>query len=209
MDAHIFVDNSNAFGGAQRAAGEHEQAAVWLAVRIYYKNFFALVERGLNPVTRVLAGSVPPGNDALWESARRLGYNTELLRRVENDDGRLIEQGVDEIAHLKIANALLDFDAPQTLVLVTGDGNDADFGTSFTKQAERALKRGWHVSVWSWKAQLSGKFSRLAANHPDRMNVNAFDPYYREVTFVQEGTYYIGGSSVKIAGRVVSRLRDA
>lgn len=102
MDAHVFIDNSNVFGGAQRAAHVLEPGALWMAVRIYYRNLFTLIERGLNPVTRVLAGSVPPGNDALWESARRCGYDTDLLRRVENFDGRLVEQGVDEIAHLKI-----------------------------------------------------------------------------------------------------------
>lgn len=209
MDAHIFIDNSNAFGGAQRAAAQQEPGAVWLAVRIYYRNLFALVERNLNPVTRVLAGSVPPGNDALWEGARRCGYNTDLLRRVEKDDGRLVEQGVDEIAHLKIANVLLDYDAPQTLVLITGDGNDSDFGTSFTKQAERAVRRGWNVVVWSWQSQLSGKFGRLAEAHPALMKVRTFDPYYKQITFVQEGVYYLGGTIIKVAGRIVSKLGDA
>ncbi len=44
--------------------------------------------------------------------AQRGGYDTDLLRRVEADDGRLIEQGVDEMLHLKIANALLDSKRP-------------------------------------------------------------------------------------------------
>lgn len=209
MNGHIFIDNSNTFGGAQRAALKIESGAVWISVRIYYKNLFTLVERGITPITRLLAGSVPPGNDALWESARRHGYNTDLLQRIEKDDGRLVEQGVDEIAHLKIANALLDYEAPQTLVLVTGDGNDADFGTSFTKQAECALKRGWNVSIWSWRAQLSGKFARLAASHPGKMTINAFDPYFKEITFLQEGVYYVNGASIRIGGRVVSKLRQA
>ena len=209
MDAHIFIDNSNAFGGAQRAAAQQEPNAVWLAVRIYYRNLFALVERQLNPVTRILAGSVPPGNEPLWDGARRCGYNTDLLRKVEKDDGRLVEQGVDEIAHLKIANVLLDYDAPQTLVLVTGDGGDSDFGTSFTKQAERAVRRGWNVVVWSWQSQLSGKFGRLAEEHPLLMKVKTFDPHYKQITFVQEGVYYVGGTSIKVGGRIVSKLSDA
>jgi len=208
MDAHIFIDNSNVFGGAQRAAGKLEASAVWLAVRIYYRNIFARIENGLNPVTRVLAGSVPPGNDALWENARKSGYNTDLLQRIEGDDGRLVEQGVDEIAHLKIANVLLDFDPPQTLVLVTGDGHDSDFGTSFTKQAERAIKRGWNVVIWSWEAQLSSRLSRLAEQHAGQMKICTFDPYYKELTFIQEGVYYVGGTSIRVAGRVVSRPRD-
>ncbi|WP_369958377.1 NYN domain-containing protein [Pseudomonas benzenivorans] len=206
MDAHIFIDNSNAFGGAQRASSKEEPEAIWLAVRIYYKNFFKLIEKGYRAKTKVLAGSVPPGNDVLWDHARATGYNTDLLRKIESDDGRLIEQGVDEIAHLKIANALLDHEPPQTLVLVTGDGNNSDFGTSFTQQAQRALRQGWNVVVWSWKDQLSGKFSRLAEKSAGKMQVNIFDPHYKQITFVQGGTYDVSGSTVNVSGRVVSRL---
>lgn len=205
MDSHIFIDNSNIFGGAQRAAATLEPDALWMAVRIYYKNFFQLLEKELNPKTKILAGSVPPGNDVLWEHARRHGYNTDLLKRIEHDDGRLVEQGVDEIAHLKIANVLLDYEAPQTLVLVTGDGNDSDFGTSFTKQAERALKRGWQVHVWSWKDQLSGKFERLSDIAPGKLKVRKLDTFYNSITFVQGGTYDVNGTLVNISGRVVSK----
>src|SRR5262245_868408 len=100
MAHHIFVDNSNIYGGAQRAAGTIEPGAHWMSVRIYYRNLFRLIE-GEDVATRVLAGSVPPGNDALWQVARDLGYNTDLLQRVEQDDGRLVEQAVDEMLHLK------------------------------------------------------------------------------------------------------------
>ncbi len=204
MDSHIFIDNSNIFGGAQRAAATHEPEAVLMAVRLYYRNFFQLLERETNPVTKVIAGSVPPGNEGLWEHARRYGYNTDLLNRVESDDGRLVEQGVDEIAHLKIANVLLDYKPPQILVLVTGDGNDSDFGTSFVKQAERALQRGWDVHVWSWADQLSEKFARLSSIKTGNIVVNKLDTYYKSITFTQGGTYDINGSQVSISGRVVS-----
>jgi len=205
MESHIFIDNSNVFGGAQRAAGEIEPEALWMAVRIYYKNFFRLIENGYQPTTKILAGSVPPGNEILWDHARSTGYNTNLLKRVASDDGRLVEQGVDEICHLKIANALLDHDPPQTLTLVTGDGNDSDFGTSFLRQAERALKQGWNVNVWSWKAQLSGKFQSLADRSTGKMKVQTLDPYYKSITFVQGGTWDVNGSTVNVSGRVVSK----
>src|SRR6516225_11488788 len=88
MARHIFIDNSNMYGGAQRAAEKLDPGAVWLAVRLYLRNFVNLIE-GRNATTRVLAGSVPPGNEGLWQTARDLGYNTDLLKRVERDDGRL------------------------------------------------------------------------------------------------------------------------
>jgi hypothetical protein len=206
MDAHVFVDNSNIFGGARRAAETLEPEAVWLAVRMYYKNFFRLVEHGFNVRTRVMAGSVPPGNDELWEYSREAGYDTDLLHRVAKDDKGLVEQGVDELLHLKIANALLDYDPPQALVLCTGDAHDADYGTSFRMQVIRALKRNWDVHVWSWKDQLSGKFEKLKDRAGTKITVHLLDPYYKRVTFVREGEYEIYGARVAIKGRVVHKL---
>jgi hypothetical protein len=97
----------------------------------------------------------------LWQAARNLGYDTDLLQRVEQDDGRLTEQAVDEMLHLKMANALLDYEPPQTLVIVGGDGKDSNWATSFSGHAERALKRGWNVEVWSWRRQLTGRYDAL------------------------------------------------
>lgn len=205
--AHIFVDNSNIFGGAQRAAAELEPEAIWLAVRLYYDHFFQLLEHQLSPITRVLAGSVPPGNDELWKYARQAGYDTDLLKKVEKNDGSLTEQGVDEVLHLKIANVLLDFDAPQTLVLATGDAHDSDYNTSFRQQVHRALKRGWTVHVWSWKDQLSGRFARLFGHGTGRLFIHELDPWYKSITFVHGGEYDINGVHVSIKGRIVHKLR--
>lgn len=166
MARHVFVDNANIYGGAARAAQTIEPGTLWMSIRVYYRNLFNLIE-GADVSTRVLAGSVPPGNELLWQAARDLGYNTDLLRRVEQDDGRLIEQAVDEMLHLKIANALLDHDPPQTLVIASGDGRDSQWETSFPGQAERALKRGWDVEVWSWVTNLRNNMTSFVALMPD------------------------------------------
>ena len=205
MARHIFIDNSNVYGGAQRAAGTLEPAVLWMSVRVYYKNFFKLIE-GNSALTRVLAGSVPPGNDALWQTARDLGYNTDLLKRVEQDDGRLTEQADDEMLHLKIANALLDYEPPQTLVVASGDGRDAQFSTSFPGQVERALKRGWNVEVWSWKQQLTKKYDALCRSYSPRLIVKLLDPYYDCITFVQGGEYTVRNDTIKVKDRIVGRL---
>ncbi|MBI4314549.1 MAG: NYN domain-containing protein [Chloroflexi bacterium] len=206
MDSHIFIDNSNMYGGAQRAAGTNEPAALWMAVRLYYRSFFLLIEGSDTAITRMLGGSVPPGNDALWQHARDAGYNTDLLKRVENDSGNLVEQGVDEVMHLKIANVLLDYEPPQKLIICTGDGNESDFGTSFLQQAKRALKRGWHVDVWSWKDQLSGKFDRLRGTGSGTLTVNELDNHYWYITFVRRGTYFVGTTPVAVADRIVHAM---
>lgn len=204
--AHMFIDNSNLIGGAQQAALERE-GAPWPAVRMYWRNFFELIESDYLPVTRCLAGSLPPGNDELWEYSRKHGYDTSLLKRVENDDGRAAEQAVDEVMHAKIAGVLLDYDPPQTLVLVTGDGNTSDFGTSFFQQVQRAIKRGWNVDVISWGGQLSKKFQLLAARHHDQITIIELEQYYPSITFLVEGNFHHkDGTPVHVRQRIVSRL---
>ena len=199
MARHVFVDNSNIYGGAQRARETLEPQALWMSVRVYYRNFFNLIEGG-DVATRVLAGSVPPGNEPLWQAARDLGYNTDLLKRVERDDGRLGEQAVDEVLHL-------DHEPPQVLVIASGDGLDSEYATSFPGQAERALKRGWTVEVWSWAAQLTGKYDALCLAYRGRIIVKVLDPYYKSITFLQSGKYRVDGATVEVAARVVSPLR--
>lgn len=128
---------------------------------------------------------------------------------MQTDDGRLAEQAVDEMLHLRIANVLLDFRAPQTLVLVTGDGRDTEFGNSFTRQAERALNHGWDIEVWSWHHCLSGRFARLASPTGRRVQIHELNQYYRSITFIQGGQYQVQGVTLNIGGRVVSQLPRA
>jgi hypothetical protein len=206
--AHMFVDNSNIIGGAQKAAMDCE-GAPWPAVRVYWRNFFQLIESDYLPVTRVLAGSLPPGNEKLWEYARKYGYDTSLLKRVRQDNGRLAEQAVDEVMHAKIAGVLLDYEPPQTLVLATGDGAEGKFGTSFLQQVQRALKRGWCVDVYSWKRLLSHNFLRLAKRQPDKIKVIELEKYYSSITFIREGAYrQKDGSTLHVAERIVDPLPD-
>jgi hypothetical protein len=207
MARHVFVDNSNIYGGAQLAASGIEPGGHWLSVRVDYRNLFRLIE-GDDVATRILAGSVPPGNEALWQTVRDLGYDTDLLIRVEQDDGRLGEQAVDEMLHLKIANAVLDHEPPQTLVIASGDGLVSKWGTSFPGQAERALKRGWNVEVWSWKETLTGQYDRLCREYQGRCIVRVLDPYYLSLVFLKAGEYTTDGVSMTVAQRNVVPLND-
>lgn len=202
---HIFIDSSNIYGGAQRAARTLEPHVPWSAMRIYFRNLFTLLERGGEVTTRVLAGSLPPGNEALWDHARTYGYDTDLLRRIERDDGRLVEQGVDEMLHLKIANALLDFPSPQTLVIASGDGRISNFNTSFVDQVKRALRLNWEVEVWSWKEQMTGAYRTIAAD-TNQISIHRLDPYYRSITFIKAGTYVVADAPMVVGERVVSAL---
>lgn len=109
---------------------------------------------------------------------------------------------MDELLHLKIANVLLDHSPPQTLILVTGDGRVGRYGTDFLQQAERTLRRGWSVEVWSWKACLSRKYQQLADTAGGGIRIFELDPYYENITFLKAGTYREG----VVAGRSVVKL---
>ncbi|NHO40416.1 NYN domain-containing protein [Acetobacter ghanensis] len=204
---HIFLDNSNIFGGAQRAAREVE-GAPWQSVRVDYQHLFAVIRRRRTSLGySMLAGSVPPGNDALWTAAQVAGFDTTLLKRVESDDGRLVEQGVDEVIHLKIGNILLDEDTPGTLVILTGDGAITEQGSSFTKQVERAAKRQWNVEIWSWRSQLSPKLRDMRLKYPDHVTVYFLDEWYWGLIFIKSGTYTVKNDQVTMQGRSSHGIR--
>lgn len=205
-NTHIFLDNANIYGGAQQAAKEFE-GVPWQSVRVEYASLLRLLTWGKNQrKTSMLAGSVPPGNEALWQAARDAGFDTTLLRRVENDDGRLVEQAVDEAIHLKIANILLDEEEPGIIVLATGDGRATPQGCSFTQQVVRAAKRGWRVEIWSWRSQLSKYLRDTRTRYPDLISVYKFDEWYREIVFIKGGTYPVGSSTLEYNSRRVESL---
>jgi hypothetical protein len=167
-----------------------EPAVPWFAFRIYFRNLYDLVTNGRGTMTKVLAGSVPPETEDLWTYARNLGFNTDLLHRVEKFEGGKSEQGVDEMLHLKMSNAVHDYDAPQIMALLTGDGKVSDYGTSFPDQVKRALKRGWDVEVYSWTPSLSKNYQALMREYPTQLKIVELDTYYEQLTFVKGGEYY-------------------
>nr|POE93343.1 hypothetical protein CFP56_19355 [Quercus suber] len=73
---------------------------------------------------------------------------------------RMIEQGVDEILHLKILESVVDTDAPSTIVLATGDAAQAEYSKGFMAMVERALKKGWKVELVSWSANISMMYQK-------------------------------------------------
>jgi hypothetical protein len=205
---HIFIDNSNIYGGAQAVALEREKVPTWKCVRLNYQNLFRLIRyQRTNIRTVMLAGSVPPGNEALWDAAREAGCDTTLLRKIRwPDGGGFQEQGVDEVIHLRIGNVILDADVPGTIVIGTGDGAQTNQGCSFTDQVVRAAKHGWQVEIWSWKAQLSARLRDTRIRFPGKVTILKLDDWYPSLTFIKGGTYDVGGKSVVIVARSAAGL---
>lgn len=154
-------------------------------VPLSFFNFAMILERG-RPVTKgVLAGS--DALESI-EEARQMGYEVNLLERVYKEKEprflrrragnqpwdlqlsagseseshmpvrRRVEQGVDEILHLKMLESLLDCEVPSTIVLATGDAAEAEYSGGFLKMVERALGRGWKVELVAFEENMSSAY---------------------------------------------------
>ncbi|KAJ5570543.1 uncharacterized protein N7459_009973 [Penicillium hispanicum] len=151
-----------------------------------FTNFSLIMERGRPTAKRVLVGSdrLPAINEA-----EKLGYEANILDRVHkvkhatsrqaklqraNGLGshsaslgpetvgaeRWVEQGVDEILHLKILESLVDAAQPATIVLATGDAAEAEYSGGFMRMIERALGRGWNVELVSFSQVTSNAYRK-------------------------------------------------
>ncbi|WPH00188.1 Hypothetical protein R9X50_00301100 [Acrodontium crateriforme] len=96
---------------------------------------------------------------------------------------RMIEQGVDEILHLKILESVVDYDKPSTIVLATGDAAQAEYSQGFMAMVERALKKGWKVELVSWSANISMMYRKKewAKAWGEQFKVIFLDDYAEEL----------------------------
>ncbi|KAF4276507.1 hypothetical protein KXW98_000496 [Aspergillus fumigatus] len=187
---HVFVDMSNIMVGFHDSVKLARNIPVKTRIRrlpLSFQNFSLILERGRPAAKRVLVGS---DRFAAIDESQKLGYEANILDRVhkvkhvtrqlkyrknprvssreggsgsETNDApeeRWVEQGVDEILHLKILESLVDTDEPATIVLATGDAAKAEYSEGFMKMVERALQRGWNVELVSFSQVTSFAYRR-------------------------------------------------
>lgn len=174
---HVFVDLSNIMVGFHDSMKVSRGIPITTRVPrlpFSFENFSLVLERGRKTEKRVLVGSDRYRETG---EAEKAGYETNILDRVQKGrylaqrplrtrkgqrhgakqaivsetngmaEERWVEQGVDEILHLKILESLIDTEQPATIVLATGDAAEAEYSEGFMKMVERALKRGWMVEL--------------------------------------------------------------
>lgn len=174
-----------------------------------FYNLSLIMERSRPTAKKVLVGSDRlPSID----EAETLGYETNILDRVNKvkhtsnrmyqlcrgpasqwlsngpekvgaTGNRWVEQGVDEILHLKILESLLDTEEPATMVLATGDAAEAEFSGGFMRMVERALQRGWTVELVSFSLVCSNAYRRreFRSQWGKRFRLIELDPYVEEL----------------------------
>jgi hypothetical protein len=95
-----------------------------------------------------------------------------------------VEQGVDEILHLKICESVLDNPGrPGTIVLATGDAAEAEYSDGFLRTIERALEHGWKVELMSWRKSISALYKRREwrGRWEDRFRIVELDDYAEDL----------------------------
>ncbi|KAB2580019.1 hypothetical protein BFW01_g5462 [Lasiodiplodia theobromae] len=94
-----------------------------------------------------------------------------------------VEQGVDEILHLKMLESVVDVDKPSTIVLATGDAATAEYSQGFMRMVERALKKGWRVELVSWQAGISNAYKKrdFRQKWGDAFRIISLDDYVEDL----------------------------
>lgn len=94
-----------------------------------------------------------------------------------------VEQGVDEILHLKMMESIIDAERPSTMVLATGDAAQAEYSQGFMKMAQRALQKGWKLELVSWSKNISQAYKKAEFRREwgDRFKIVELDDYAEEL----------------------------
>jgi hypothetical protein len=94
-----------------------------------------------------------------------------------------VEQGVDELLHLKMCQSLLDSELPSTMVLATGDGAEAEMSDGFLAHVERALRLGWKVELITWRQQTNGGYKRRGFRQKwgDQFTITELDDFLEDL----------------------------
>ena len=186
--AHVLVDNSNIFIGAQLNGNVRD-----LSIRVNIRALCQIVEGALPCVFRGVEGS-NSGSGRIWREWSNNGYSVFLA-------GRRGERSSEATLMQRIQADTQD-DVQDILVLVTGDGSESQASSSFTRLATAAATRGWQVHVWSWEQSLSGKFKDLKQRYSDNISILFLDKEKGQITFRagQSGSGSGGTAAAKDGG---------
>lgn len=159
-ETYIFIDISNIYVGFYNYIMYNCKKYKICNPNIDYNTLFTIIEKERNIKKKIIIGSKNKENTKKVKKSEKekkiftkSGYEVFLLERINNK-----EKGVDELLHNKIMETLL-FEIPGTIIIASGDGKPSDYSdNSFYKICLEALKRGWNVTIISWKKQLSKNY---------------------------------------------------
>jgi NYN domain len=107
----------------------------------------------------------------------KLEYKIEL-RHSQKKENRWKEKLVDEGLQEKMTEVLKSHSTPGIVVLVTGDGNVAEYSDGFPPCLEKFLEAGWKAELYSWQRSSSQKWYGLQDKYPE-LRVESFTRWVR------------------------------
>jgi hypothetical protein len=141
-------------------------------VHLKYAELMARVIQG-RPTARKFAGGVMP--DVVCRHWRQQGFS--VRGGAKDDHGA----NIDDLLHAQILDTVTTEPVPGILVLLTGDGNINSGRTSFPRCVATALRLGWRVELYGWRAAMAMCYPAMAALSSGRMTVHYLDEWRREV----------------------------
>ncbi len=167
---HVLIDWSNIFVSANNADGTEVDA----------RRFAALIEQDQNAITRFMATSrhykLIPGAEVF----KSLGYTTQ----VESTGKEAVVDAHVQVRLMYLANMTHQDNSKHTIRLATGDGNKHDKDgkvdermLSFPDMVEIALRNGYKVEVWSWRASCSRKYCKMWYHHKPQLSIKYLDDF--------------------------------
>jgi hypothetical protein len=177
---HIIWDNSNIFVSGRAVCDKNEYRPS--EFRISFEDLIDLAADN-RPIEQVFCvGSVPPPTDSVWgHIEKKTGKKPELYERGAAS-GK--EQAVDEALQARMLRLGYDYNPPETLILLSGDGSGHEDGTGFFADSKRLHGVGWSIEVLAWKNHCK----RVMKDWAEKNGVFVpLDDFYSSVTFLTDG----------------------
>lgn len=173
---HIIWDNSNIFISGRSVGDKIER--IIPDFRIHFENIIDLAASGRVIEQVFCVGSIPPPTDSVWgHIERKTGKKPELYERGAAS-GK--EQAVDQALQVRMLRLGYDFQPPETLVLMSGDGRGFDQGEGFFADALRMHRHGWNVEICAWKDHCKQAMREWAEQNAKFVDLT---DHYSSVTF--------------------------
>jgi hypothetical protein len=177
---HIIWDNSNIFLCGRSYCGKKERKESQF--RTYFENLIDLAADGRQVEQVFCVGSVPPPTDSVWGHIEtKTGKKPELYERGAAS-GK--EQAVDQALQTRMLRLGYDYDPPETISLLSGDGSGHEYGMGFFSDVKRLHSRGWRIEIVAWRDNCARVMREWAEANGVFIDLGEF---YSKVTFLQGG----------------------
>jgi len=177
---HIVWDNSNIFLSGKSYCQKNEWGKD-NSFRIYFENLIDLAADGRDIEQVFCVGSVPPPTDSVWGHIQaKTGKKPELYERGASS-GK--EQAVDQALQTRMLRLGYDYNPPETIVLLSGDGSGNENGVGFFADVQRLHKFGWNIEIMAWRDNCARVMREWAETNGVFIDLGDF---YGQVTFLHK-----------------------